>query len=124
LILGIGTDLIEVDRVAKEFARDIGFKEEIFGQSEIKYCEQKKFSAENYAARYAAKEAFFKALGSGWRYGMRFKEIEIVNDDVGKPELLLSGKAKQFTENLRVSKIHVSLSHEKKLATAFVILEK
>jgi holo-[acyl-carrier protein] synthase len=124
LIIGIGTDLIEVDRVAKEFAKDIGFKEEIFGQTEIEYCEQKKFSAENYAARYAAKEAFFKALGSGWRYGMRFKEIEIVNNELGKPEMVVSGKAKQFTENFGVSKIHVSLSHLKELAMAFVVLEK
>ena len=123
MIVGIGTDIIEVDRVEKELSKDNGFKEEIFGQNEIKYCEQKKFSSENYAARYAAKEAFFKALGSGWRYGMRFREVEIVNDELGKPALVVSGKAKQFSENLGISKIHVSLSHVKDLATAFVVLE-
>ena len=123
MIIGIGIDLMEVDRVAKEFAKDIGLKEEIFSQSEIEYCEQKKFCVENYTAIYAAKEAFFKALGSGWRYGMRYKEVEIVNNESGKPELVVSGTAKQCAENAGVKKIHVSLSHIKGLAMAFVILE-
>ena len=124
MIVGIGTDLIEVERVKKQLSIDTGFKKEVFCQSEIEYCEQKKFNAQNYGARFAAKEAFFKALGSGWRYGMVFKEIEIVNDDLGKPEILVNGKVKEYVEKLGVVKIHVSLTHIKDLASAFVVLEK
>ncbi|MCD4680313.1 MAG: holo-ACP synthase [Bacteroidales bacterium] len=124
MIAGLGTDIIEVSRVKEQLLKDEGFVNNIFTSSEIEYCESKKNKAENFAARYAAKEAFFKALGTGWRYGMTFKEIEIINDELGKPEIIVSGKVKEFIDKTKVINIHVSLSHLKDIVNAIVILEK
>lgn len=124
MIAGLGTDIIEVSRVKEQLLKDEGFVNNIFTSSEIEYCESKKNKAENFAARYAAKEAFFKALGTGWRYGMTFKEIEIINDELGKPEIIVSGKVKEFINKTKVINIHVSLSHLKDIVNAIVILEK
>ena len=124
MIIGIGTDLIEVERINKQLAKDLGFKERVFTDNEIKYCDQKKFNAQNYAARFAAKEAFFKAIGSGWRGGMAFREIEVINDDLGKPGIILHGKVKNYVNKLGVLRVHVSLTHIKEVASAMVILEK
>ncbi len=123
MILGIGTDLIEVARVAKELARSGGFKERYFSAGEIAYCEPKYGKARNYAARFAAKEAFFKALGTGYSGGLSFSEVEVVNAPGGKPELALRGRAKELCRKRRVRGIHVSLTHIKDYAGAVVILE-
>ena len=124
MIYGVGVDLIEVARVAKQIETDNRFKERIFTKKEITYCESKKYKAENYAARFAAKEAFFKALGTGWRDGMVFIEVEIINDELGKPKIFLSGKTKQIAENKGINNIHVSLSHIRDFASSIVTLEK
>ncbi len=124
MIYGIGIDNIEVNRVKKQLDEDNGFKEKIFTLNEIKYCESKANRSFNYAARFAAKEAFFKALGTGWRDGMAFNEIEVNNDDLGTPEILLYGKTKTYVEQKKLKNIQVSLSHIKEFATAFVIIEK
>lgn len=124
MIYGVGVDLIDVARVAKQIAADIGFKERIFTEKEITYCERKKYKAEHFAARFAAKEAFFKALGTGWRNGMAFTEIEVINDELGKPKIYLSGKTKQVTESKGINNIHVSLSHIRDFASSIVTLEK
>lgn len=124
MIFGIGTDIIEVERVGKQISKGDGFKEKIFTPNEVKYCESRKNKAQNYAARFAAKEAFFKAIGTGWRRGLTFSEIEVVNNELGKPEINLYGKTKKFVEENRIENIHVSLSHVKNLASAIVILEK
>ncbi len=124
MILGIGTDIIEVGRIRKVMERDTGFREKIFTPQEIAYCESRKFKYQHYAARFSAKESFLKAIGTGWRYGIRFGEIEVVHDPLGKPEINLYGKAKEWCEKEAVSKIHVSLSHLKEMATAVVVIEK
>ncbi len=124
MIAGLGTDIIEVGRIKDKLLSDEGFMKNIFTPAEIEYCESKRNKAENFAARYAAKEAFFKALGTGWRYGMAFKEIEIINDELGKPDILVSGKVKDFIEKNNISNIHVSLSHIRDMVNAIVILEK
>ena len=90
MIIGIGTDIIEVNRIAKSI-ENLSFKQKVFSTQEINYCETKVNKAEHYAARFAAKEAFFKALGTGWRGGMAFNEVEIINDGLGKPTINLSG---------------------------------
>ncbi len=123
MIKGLGTDIVEVDRIAEKIANDSGFKELVFSKNEIDYCEQQKFKAENYAARFAAKEAFFKALGSGWASGTHFNEIEIQHDAAGKPFLNFLGETKKTFATLQQQKIFVSLSHTKTLATAIVIIE-
>ncbi len=123
MIIGTGIDIIEVSRIEKALSRDIGFRDKIFTPLEIGYCESKRYKYENYAARFAAKESLLKAIGTGWRYGIRFADIEVWNDELGKPHIRLFGKAKEFFDSLSVSEIHVSLSHLKEMATAVVILE-
>jgi holo-[acyl-carrier protein] synthase len=78
---------------------------------------------QNYAARFSAKEAFMKAVGTGWRFGIRFLDIDVYHDEYGKPLIRLHGKAEELAHTERISKIHVSLSHVKEMATAIVIVE-
>ena len=124
MIIGIGTDLFEVERMKKAISKQANFVDGIFTPKEIKYCNQFKNSSERFAARYAAKEALLKALGTGWRDGIKFIDIEITNDHLGKPQLMLSGKAKEIADRLSVNNIQVSMSHTNKLANAFVIISK
>jgi holo-[acyl-carrier protein] synthase len=124
MIIGVGTDIIEVNRIEKLLDKQKRFKERIFTRDEIEYCEHKINSAQNYAARFAVKEAFLKAIGTGWREGVAFKEIGIVNNERGKPEIILFGTAKTITEQMGVTNIQVSISHLKDLAIGFVILER
>jgi holo-[acyl-carrier protein] synthase len=123
MIYGIGIDLIEVERIHKQLARSDRFIQRIFTPDEIVYCEAKKNKAQNYAGRFAAKEAFFKALGTGWRGGLAFHQVEIVNDPLGKPEIRLHGKAKQLIAERGITSIRVSLTHLKDVAGAVVTLE-
>jgi holo-[acyl-carrier protein] synthase len=122
LILGIGTDIAEVKRIAKSI-ENIAFRDRVFSSGEIKYCESKANKAESYAARFAAKEAFFKSLGTGWRGGMAFNEVEIQNDTLGKPSIVLLGNTKIEVEKHNIKSIHVSLSHTKEMSMATVVLE-
>jgi holo-[acyl-carrier protein] synthase len=124
MIFGIGTDVIEVERVKQKVEAGKGFKEKVFSKNEIIYCESQTFKAENYAARFAAKEAFFKALGTGWIGEMMFHEVEVLKDEMGKPAIVLSGKAKEFAKSKGIKGVHLSLSHIKTIAQAFVVLEK
>jgi len=124
MIAGVGIDMIEVERVKQYINNDAGFREMIFSANEIAYCESRKNKFEHYAARFAAKEAFFKALGSGWAEGTNFNEVEIINNMEGRPELSLLGSTQKMLYALEIIKILVSLSHLKTLATAVVIIEK
>jgi holo-[acyl-carrier protein] synthase len=123
MILGTGIDMIEVERVSEKMARAEGFRELVFSKNEIDYCEKKKNKFEHYAVRFAAKEAFYKAIGSGWMNGTAFNEIEISNDDKGKPSLTLIGETYQLMDQLKIKTIHVSLTHLKTMAAAVVIIE-
>jgi holo-[acyl-carrier protein] synthase len=124
MILGVGIDLVEVERVGSKMSRTRGLKEKLFTEKEISYCEKKKNKAQNYAARFAAKEAFLKAMGTGWRKGLNFSEIEIVPDQLGKPEIVLYGRAKQMAEEKGIVNIQVSLTHLKEYASAVVTLAR
>ena len=123
MIFGIGIDLIEVERVAEKIGKKAGFKELVFSKREIDYCERMTNKYEHYAARFAAKEAFFKALGTGWRNGTAFNEIEITNNENGKPEISFSGNTALTVAEMKLGKISVSLSHLKTMATAVIIIE-
>ncbi len=122
MILGLGTDIAEVARIAKSI-EDIRFKERIFSAGEIAYCESRAGKNESFAARFAAKEAFFKAIGTGLREGMAFKEVEIINDELGKPSIHLAGTTAELLTKKNIKSIHVSLSHSKETAIATVIIE-
>ncbi|MFI5161501.1 MAG: holo-ACP synthase [Sphingobacteriales bacterium] len=121
---GIGIDMVEVERVASGINKGSGFREMVFSEAEMAYCESKKNRFEHYAVRFAAKEAFFKALGTGWTDNTQFNEVEIINDIKGKPEIYLSGGAKNIADTMGINRILVSLSHLKTMASAVVILEK
>jgi holo-[acyl-carrier protein] synthase len=123
MIYGIGIDLIEVERIRKQLERGDRFVNRIFTPDEIVYCDSKKNRAQNFAARFAAKEAFFKALGTGWRGGLAFSQVEVVNDSLGKPEIRLHGKAEELIAEKGITNICVSLTHLKDFASAVVTLE-
>lgn len=125
MIAGVGIDIIEVERVATKIARQSGFRELVFSKKEIDYCEAKANKFEHYAARFAAKEAFFKALGTGWVNGTAFNEVEIINDEKGKPALILLGEtAATIAAIMNLRSISVSLTHLKAIASAIVIMEQ
>ena len=124
MISGLGTDIIEVSRIREQILKHPGLKEDLFTGSEIEYCENKSDKAQHYAARFAAKEAFLKALGTGLRDGMNFKEIEIKKDELDKPFIVLLGKTLEIYNKLNIKSIHVSMSHLKDVANAIVIIEK
>jgi holo-[acyl-carrier protein] synthase len=125
MIFGIGTDIIEVQRMEDRLADNDALKQKIYTPAEQLYCDEGKVTRyQRFAARFAAKEAFFKALGTGYRYGMAFHEIEVMNDELGKPYIVLHGKVKEYLEKEGVSVIHLTISHVKEMASAFVLLEK
>ncbi len=108
----------------KHLENNDALRDKLFTEAEQKYCLKGKITrGQCYAARFAAKEAFFKALGTGYRYGMAFHEIEVFNDELGKPYIQPTGKVKQFVEEQKIKSIHLSISHVKELANAFVVLE-
>jgi len=124
MIAGVGTDLIEVDRVAGKINKEEGFRELVFSPAEIAYCEAKANKFQHYAARFAAKEAFLKAIGTGWITGTSFNEIEITNDETGRPILNLIGATSQHLKDRGIVKIWVSLSHLSMISSAVVIIEE
>ncbi len=120
---GIGTDIIEVDRIATKIDKGQGFRELVFTPAEIVYCEKQANKYESYAARFAAKEAFLKALGTGWGgSGIHFNEIEIRNNEAGKPEIHLIGNAEGMPALQEITQIFVSLSHVRSVAMATVVI--
>ncbi len=123
MITGIGIDMVEVERIAEKIGKEQGFRELVFSAGEISYCEAATHKYEHYAARFAAKEAFFKAAGTGWINGTAFNEIEISHTPDGKPVLQLTGTTAATMQQKGLGKISVSLSHVKTMATAVVVIE-
>jgi len=124
MIVGTGIDIIEVTRVAEKVNKDNGFREKVFSQNEIAYCEAGSSREQHYAVRFAVKEAFLKATGGGLTLGYDLYEIEVLNDDKGRPYILLHGNFKGLAERYGWNKIHVSLSHVQSMACATVIIEQ
>ena len=125
MIVSIGIDIIEVYRIRETIERTPRFVERVYTERERNYCDNKgAASAQSYAARFAAKEAFLKALKTGWRGKITWHDIEVLNDDQGVPHLEISGEARQILEKTGADKIHLSISHTTEHATAQVILEK
>lgn len=123
MIKGTGIDIVEVVRIKKAIQKSEHFKQFVFAPLEIAYCEAKGNSFESFAGRFAAKEAFFKALGTGWHDNTAFNEVVVSNDALGKPFIKLIGETEKILEG-RQAKIHLSISHTKDYATAMVIIEE
>ncbi len=125
MIVSIGIDIIEVYRISETLARTPRFAERVFTERERNYCDAKgAAAAQSYAARFAAKEAFLKALKTGWSGKITWHDIEILNDELGVPNLKISGEAREIMEKMGADKFHLSMSHTTDHATAQVILEK
>lgn len=123
MIVGTGIDIAEPGRIAVAIEKERGFRELVFSGDEIAYCEPKTSKYQHYAARFAAKEAFFKALGTGWKDNTAFNEVEVYHDAEGKPCIRLLGKTARTLQHLTTSRFFVSLSHIPSLATAIVVIE-
>ena len=125
MIVGSGVDLCEVERIKNAIARHgRRFVERVFTDREIAYAESKANRYERYAARFAAKEAGMKALGTGWRGGIAWRDFEVANQPSGRPTLKLHGKALELARKLGVENIALSITHTSVQAMAIVILEK
>jgi len=125
VVLGVGIDMIEIDRVEETIARFRDrFLSRVFTRAEREYCQsKKKGAAQSYALRWAAKEAVAKALGTGIRAGVDFKDIEVVSDRLGRPAVKLARGAARVAAERRIARVHLSLSHDGPHAVAFAVAE-
>lgn len=125
MIVSIGIDIVEVYRIRETLERTPRFTERVYTEKEREYCLSKGVAAaQSFAARFAAKEAFLKALKTGWRGKITWQDMEILNDAQGVPDLEVKGEARKLLENLGANKIHLSISHTTEHAVAQIILEK
>lgn len=124
MIVGLGLDVAEIDRIEAAVVRHgAPFIERLFTPAEAAYCQRYKSPYERYAGRFAAKEAAMKALGTGWARGVRWRDLEVVREPSGKPTLQLHGVAGQIAESLGVKHIALTITHSGNLAIAQVIFE-
>jgi holo-[acyl-carrier protein] synthase len=124
MIVGTGIDIAEVPRIEASIARfGDRFVRRIFTEAEIHYCESKANRIERYAARFAAKEAAMKAIGTGWNHGVTWRDVEVSRQPGGRPSIVFHGKAAEFAAKLGAVHVALSLSHTKEYAIAQVILE-
>jgi holo-[acyl-carrier protein] synthase len=125
MIIAIGIDLIDIARVRDSLVRSgRHFRDRVFTPKEIEYCEARPSSFQSYAARFAAKEAVMKALGTGWFQGVRWLDIEVLRDETGPPYLRLAGRALELFEAKGARKSHLSLAHSRGMAIAQVVFEQ
>jgi holo-[acyl-carrier protein] synthase len=124
MIVGTGVDLAEVDRIQHAIERyGDRFVQRIYTPKEIAYVQRKANRYERFAARFAAKEAGMKAIGTGWRHGVRWQDFEVINLPSGRPTLHFHGVAAEFAAKLGVRQVHLSLTHTAAQGLAYVILE-
>jgi len=124
MIVGTGVDIAETSRLEEGLERHgERFTKRLFTPAEVAYCERFKNRGQRYAARFAAKEAAFKALGTGWGSGVRWLDVEITHQPSGKPELVLTGRAQEVARGLGITRMAVSISHSDRYVVAQVIFE-
>jgi holo-[acyl-carrier protein] synthase len=125
VIAGIGTDIVEVYRIREALERTPRFEERVFTKNEIEYCRSKGVKQyESFAGRYAAKEALFKALGTGWRGELAWNEIDVFPDDLGAPRIRVYGEVHAHLVSIGFKELHISISHTENHAVAYVVIEK
>ena len=119
-VIGIGTDIVEVARIGDMIEKhDDTFLQKVFTESEITYCGPRKAAVQHYSGRWAAKEAILKAIGTGWSKGIKWTDIEVINQMGGKPYVKLNGKSIEVCEDRGINEILISISHCNLFATAF-----
>jgi holo-[acyl-carrier protein] synthase len=123
MIVGIGIDLIEVEKIAKDIHSSV-YLHKVFTEAEIAACKGAVNSAQRFAGKFAVKEAFMKAIGNGIRQGVWFLQIEVLNHENGQPYVQVNGEAKIRLSELGAANIHVSITHTKSAAAAVIILER
>ena len=125
MIISIGVDIVEVYRIRETIERTPRFVERVYTRDEQRYCESKgAAAAASYAGRFAAKEAFLKALKTGWRGKISWHDVEVISDADGVPTFMIKGEAKRLLATLGASRVHLSISHTTEHAVAQVVLEK
>jgi holo-[acyl-carrier protein] synthase len=123
-IIGIGTDIVECLRIAQMIERHGElFIQRVYTLHEIQYCQSRKQATQHFAGRWAAKEAVLKAIGTGWRRGISWRDVEIRNEPGGSPTVALRGGARDVVENLGITRMLISISHCRSHATAFAVAE-
>lgn len=124
MIVGTGIDIAEVPRIRQSIERfGDRFLQRVFTEGEIRYCDSKANRFERYAARFAAKEAAMKALGTGWNHGVRWRDCEVIRMPGGRPTIAFHGKAGEFAAKLGMKNAALSITHTAEQALAQVILE-
>lgn len=124
MIVGMGVDIAEVQRIREAIERHgEGFLKRVYTNREREYCERFKNKYERYAGRFAAKEAAMKALGTGWRRGVRWVDLEVVRQSSGRPTLAIAGEAAKIAESIGVKSVALSITHTEHQALAQVIFE-
>ncbi len=122
MIVGIGIDLVKIDRIDKAGKAHSGFLERVFTEREREYCSRQKYPAQHFAGRFAAKEAVLKAIGTGWSAGVKWTDMEVLHGDGGGPVVNVSGRVKDLMDLKGVKQILLSYSHDEGYAVAQVVL--
>jgi len=124
MVIGTGIDIVNIERIGQLMKRWGGhFLDRVYTEREISRCQRRFRPSECFAIRFAAKEAFLKAIGSGLRNGIQWTDIEVENDPLGKPLLCLHRKAKEVLQTCRIERTYLTLSHDQPFAVAHVLLE-
>jgi holo-[acyl-carrier protein] synthase len=119
-VVGIGTDIVECLRIAQMIERHGElFLRRVYTENEVQYCSSRKEATQHYAGRWAAKEAVLKAMGTGWSRGISWRDIEVRNDEGGRPSIALGGAAREVCEELGITAMMISISHCRSHATAY-----
>jgi holo-[acyl-carrier protein] synthase len=121
-ILGIGTDITECLRIAQMIERHGElFIDRVYTPEETRYCRNRKQATQHFAGRWAAKEAVLKALGTGWRRGITWHDVEVRSEPGGQPVIVLTGGAREVARQLGIAQVHISISHSRSHAVAFAV---
>ena len=123
MVIGIGIDIVEVGRISKALQGGDEMANRVFTEKEREYCRARKNQFQHFAGRFAAKEAALKALGTGWSEGIRWKDVEVVPDELGKPLLNFRRRAKEFLDGSGAKQAYVTITHANDYAVAAVVLD-
>lgn len=123
MVVGIGLDIVEVERIAKALRGSKSITERVFTPEEIRYCSQRKNKYQHFAGRFAAKEAALKALGTGWQAGIRWRDVETTAGPMGEPQLTLYGKAAAIFKESKARRSLLTITHATDYAVACVVID-